>query len=195
PLLDAAIAEVRLTGDGGRLAVYVANRAWLALRRGDLGGAESDARTALAASDLPAPPMYRVLNGGVLVKALVDQGKLDEAELALAAIDSEVETGFVTAGILRLARGALRVAQGEIARGLDDFLSVGADLTRAMITSPSFLPWRSEAALAHLALGDREAAERLAAEELELARTFGAPRALGMALRAAGIVTGGDRGE
>ena len=32
-------------------------------------------------------------------------------------------------------------------------------------------------------------------EELELARTFGAPRALGVAARAAGVVVGGERGE
>jgi DNA-binding NarL/FixJ family response regulator len=35
----------------------------------------------------------------------------------------------------------------------------------------------------------------LSEEELELARTFGAPRALGVAMRAAGLVAGGQRGE
>jgi DNA-binding CsgD family transcriptional regulator len=64
-----------------------------------------------------------------------------------------------------------------------------------VITCPGYLPWRSEAALANLALGDHESAERLAEEELELARAFGAPRALGVASRAAGLVAGGDRGE
>ncbi|MFL5965859.1 MAG: ATP-binding protein [Gaiellaceae bacterium] len=195
PLVAASVAHARATGDGGRLAVSLAIRGWLALRRGDLGGAEGDARTALAATALPAPPMYRVMNDGVLVKALVDQGKLDEAEKTLAPIASDAETGFISAGTLRLARGALRIAQGEIAGALDDFLGVGVDLTRAMVFSPSFLPWRSEAALAHLTLGDREAAERLAGEELELARAFGAPRVVGVATRAAGIVAGGDRGE
>jgi DNA-binding CsgD family transcriptional regulator len=195
PLLDASIAAARVTGDGGRLAACLASRGWLALRRGDLYAAEGDARTALAATELPAPPMYRVLNGGVLVKALVDQGKLDEADEALAPLESGAETGFVTAATLRLSRGALRVAQGRVAEGLEDFLAVGGDLTRAMVTSPSFLPWRSEAALAHLALGDHEAAGRLAAEELELAQAFGAPRALGVAKRAAGLVAGGERGE
>jgi DNA-binding CsgD family transcriptional regulator len=81
-----------------------------------------------------------------------------------------------------------------LAEGLDDFLAVGTLLTRATITCPGYLPWRSEAALAQLALGDHESAERLAEEELELARAFGAPRALGVALRAAGVVAGGDRG-
>src|SRR6266498_2777166 len=165
PLLDASIAQARVTGDSSRLAAGLRDRGWIALRRGDLCAAEIDTRTALAATDLPAPTMYRVLNGGVLVKALVDQGELDEAEQALAPLDSEAESGFVTVAVLRLSRGALRIAQGRVAEGLEDFLAVGADLTRAMVTRPSFLPWRSEAALAHLALGDRESAERFAAQE------------------------------
>ncbi len=54
--------------------------------------------------------------------------------------------------------------------------------------------WRSDAALAHAALGEHQQARRLAAEELELAEEFGAPRALGVALRAAGLVSGGEAG-
>jgi DNA-binding CsgD family transcriptional regulator len=194
PLLDASIAQARVTGDGGRLAVGLRDRGWLALRRGDLSAAEGDARTALAATELPAPPMYRIMNGSLLIKVLVDQGKLDDAEQALAPLDPEAGSGFATAWGLRFARGRLRVAQGRVAEGLEDFLGLGVDLTRAIVTCPSYLPWRSEAALAQLALGDHESAERLAAEELELARAFGAPRALGVALRAAGVVAGGDRG-
>src|SRR5215211_4905502 len=36
PLLDASIAQARATGDSSRLAVGLAHRGWLALRRGDL---------------------------------------------------------------------------------------------------------------------------------------------------------------
>jgi DNA-binding CsgD family transcriptional regulator len=194
PLLDASIAQARLTGDSSRLAMGLANRGWLALRRGDLTAAEGDARTALAATKLPAPPMYRVLNGALLIKTLVEQGELDAAEQVLAPLDPETKSGSLIAAVLRFGRGRLRVAQGRIAEGLEDFLAVGAVLTRALVTCPSYLPWRSEAALAHLALGDHESAGRLAKEELELARAFGAPRALGVAKRAAGVVAGGDRG-
>jgi DNA-binding CsgD family transcriptional regulator len=194
PLLDASIAQARITGDSGRLSLGLATRGWLALRRGDLSAAEVDTRTALAATELPAPPLYRVLSGGLLVRALVNQGELDAAEQALAPLDSEAESGSLPAGVLRFARGRLRVGQARIAEGLEDFLSVGDLLTRALVTCPGFLPWRSEAALAHLALGDREPAARLAEEELELAHAFGAPRALGIAKRAAGVIAGGDRG-
>ena len=194
PLLDASIAQARITGDGSRLAVGLAHRGWLALRRGDLCAAEGDTRTALAATELPAPPLYRVLNGALLVKTLLDQGELDAAEQALAPLDSEAESGSITASVLRVARGRLRVGQGRVAEGLEDFLAVGLGLTRALITCPSYLPWRSQAALAHLALGEREPASRLADEEVELARAFGTPRALGAAKRAAGVIAGGDRG-
>jgi DNA-binding CsgD family transcriptional regulator len=194
PLLDASIAQARVTGDGSRLAVGLAHRGWLALRRGDLTAAEGDARTALAASELPAPTLYRVLNGGVLVVALTDQGELDAAEQELGPLDSEAEGGSITAAVLRVARGRLRVEQGRVAEGLEDFLAVGLALTRAEIACPSYLPWRSQAALAHLALGEPEPARRLAEEEVELARAFGTPRALGAAKRAAGVIAGGDRG-
>jgi DNA-binding CsgD family transcriptional regulator len=194
PLLDDSIRHARAAGDSSRLAMSLANRGWLALRRGDLSAAEGDARTALAATELPAPPMYRVLNATLLVETLVDQGELDAAEQALAPIDSETESGSLIAAVLRFTRGRLRVSQGRVAEGLEDFLAVGALLTKAVVSSPGFLPWRSEAALAHLGLGDHDSAQRLAEEELGLARAFGAPRALGLAKRAAGLVAGGDRG-
>src|SRR4029077_4046197 len=178
-----------------RLAVGLAHRGWLALRLGDLGAAETDTRTALAGAELPAPAMYRVLNGGVLVKALVDQGELAEAERLLAPLDADADVATLTAAVLRLSRGRLRVEQGRVADGLSDFLGVGALATRAFVTCPGYLPWRSEAALAHLALGDRPAAHSLADEEVALARAFGARRTLGVAQIAAGVVAGGDAGE
>ena len=190
-----SIAQARATGDSSRLAVGLATRGWLALRRGDLSAAEADARTALAATELPAPPMYRVLNGGVLVKALVDQGELDAAEEALAALDvrARADSRHRRGASLRPRPAAGRT--GTSRRRARRLPGRRRRLTRARSPAPSFLPWRSEAALAHLALGEHEPAGRLAEEELELARAFGAPRALGVAKRAAGIVAGGDRGE
>ena len=61
-------------------------------------------------------------------------------------------------------------------------------------TSPAVAPWRSDAALAHLALGDTGVAEALIDEEERLARSAGVPRALGIAQRARGLLAGGERG-
>jgi DNA-binding CsgD family transcriptional regulator len=74
-------------------------------------------------------------------------------------------------------------------------MAVGGVLTRAGIVSPGYVRWRSEAALASVALGEHAQARRLADEELELARAFGAPRSLGVAERAAGVVATGEVGE
>jgi DNA-binding CsgD family transcriptional regulator len=195
PLLDDSVAQARATGDSARLAVGLAHRAWVAFRTGDLRAAEGDARTALAAAALPAPSLYRVLNAGLLVASLTEQGALEAAEEVLAPMNADAEQESLTAAVLRSARGRLRVAQGRPAEGVADFLAIGALCSHVGVTSPSYLPWRSDAALAHLALGEPEWARALADEELELAARFGRPRVLGVALRAAGLVAGGDRGE
>ena len=78
--------------------------------------------------------------------------------------------------------------------GLDALLDAGRSFEAVGGRNPAFMPWRSHAALAQLELGDQAEARRLAQKELELARTCGAPRALGAALRTAGLVEGGSDG-
>src|SRR5262249_38296284 len=194
PLPDASITESAVNGDSSLLAIGLALRGWFALWLGDLTAAEVDTRTALDAPELGAPRLFRILNGGVLAATLVERGELDATEDVLASLESQIESDSLTAAMLRLARGRLRVAQGRIDEGLSDFLGVGRLATRAHVVCPGYLPWRSEAALAHLALAEHEPAKRLADEELELARVYGAPRALGVAKRAAGLVACGDQG-
>ena len=55
-------------------------------------------------------------------------------------------------------------------------------------------PWRSSAAVSLAALGRHDEAIPLAEEEVELARRWGAARAIGVALRASGIAHDGDEG-
>ena len=137
PVIDDSIVQARRAGDSGRLSAALASRAWLALRRGDLFGAETDARTALAAAELPAPPVYRALNGGILLKALIDQGRLESADELAGMFDSEAEGKSITAAVLRLARCRLRLEQGRATEGLSDSAAVGELLTSARIESPA----------------------------------------------------------
>jgi DNA-binding NarL/FixJ family response regulator len=60
--------------------------------------------------------------------------------------------------------------------------------------NPAVLAWRSHLALALLGLDRRDEALELAREELELARAWGAPRPIGVALRVLGLAEGGDEG-
>ncbi len=194
-LLDAAVRQARATGAGGELATALTYRAWLALRRGDLRGAEVDARTGVEAADLPLPLLYRLIASSILVAVLVERGEPEAAEPVMAAVEGWVGMPAMGPATLRLARGRLRVAQGRASEARDDLLAVGEIARRSAARSPSILPWRSEAAVAHVLLGEREAGLALAEEDLELARAFGTPRAVGVALRAAGLAAGGRRGE
>ena len=53
-----------------------------------------------------------------------------------------------------------------------------------------FIEWRNDLALTCLMLGESDEASRVAAEDLELSRAFGAPREEGMALRNVGLIEG-----
>jgi DNA-binding CsgD family transcriptional regulator len=84
--------------------------------------------------------------------------------------------------------------RGDLAGGLELMLDAGRRFEAVGGRNPAFMPWRSQAALALLQLERPDEAAPLAREELELARVWGAPRALGAALRAVGLVEGGERG-
>ncbi len=194
-LADAAVAEAQASANGKILPAVLAQRAWLAFRRGDLTAAEADARALLDAPGPSAPPLLRNRATTVLVDVLVERGDLDEAERTLEPLTIDLPGTSQTPVILRHARGRLRFAQNRFAEALGDFQAAGQIATGGLALSPCYLSWRSEAALAALACGEHDTARRLSDEELELARSFGAPRTLGVALRAAGLVAGGQRGQ
>jgi DNA-binding CsgD family transcriptional regulator len=96
--------------------------------------------------------------------------------------------------LVRHARGCLHAAAGDHTAAAADLLKAGELAEQWGIPNPAILPWRSAAALSLRALGDTPAACRLAAEEIDLARRWGAGRALGIALHAAGVAGGGACG-
>ena len=75
---------------------------------------------------------------------------------------------------------------------LEAFLAAGRGLTELLTVNPAVLPWRSEAGLAAQRLGRDDEARSLIEEEVRLAERFGAPRAIGVAGRAAALL---ERGE
>jgi DNA-binding CsgD family transcriptional regulator len=125
----------------------------------------------------------------------MEQGKLDDAAatLARAGIGESLRDD---ARLLFFpdVRARLRMLNGDLAGGLAEMLDTGRRFEAVGSRNPAFMAWRSHAALALFQLGRQNEAGRLAGEELELARTWGAPRALGAALRAAGLVEGGEHG-
>ncbi len=90
-------------------------------------------------------------------------------------------------------RGRIRLARAELDDAAADLLELGRRCESWTMLNPAAYAWRSHAALA-LRGGDPERARELADEEIELARGFGAAGAIGIALRAGGLVRGGADG-
>jgi DNA-binding CsgD family transcriptional regulator len=131
---------------------------------------------------------------GILALALIEQGELPRAAAVLEPADP-LDHGSPTTAMFLQARANLHLVEGSAAEALDDALAAGRIMAEDLCSSnPAVVPWRSLAATAHHHLGAVEEARRLAAEEVELARRFGAPRPLGTALRVQGLVEGGARG-
>jgi DNA-binding CsgD family transcriptional regulator len=164
-------------------------RALAFLRRGDLAEAEADARAALA---VPFPLAHTYPH---LAEVLAERGELAEAirTLDLAGVPDESQPTWQTAVLLE-PRARLRIASGEVERGLAELIAAGERMDAFGVRNPSYSAWRSHAALVLSALGDRTEASRLVDEEVELARHWGTARPLGVALRATGLVQGGNEG-
>jgi DNA-binding CsgD family transcriptional regulator len=156
--------------------------AWALCRMGELADAEAQARWALER----ATGIYAVDSLAHLVEILVERDALDAAETELARLEPPVASHSIMAATYLMARGQLRAAQGRVADALADFLACGERCGLLGIALAVY-PWRGEAALAHAALGNPAEARRLAGEEVAICRAFGRPRALGAALRCAGV--------
>jgi DNA-binding CsgD family transcriptional regulator/RecA/RadA recombinase len=193
-LYDAVLTEAHVTGSVTAFASAKFFRAQALVYRGDLAEAESDAAEAAAACREWG---FHLLDPFVYIQAdsLIEQGRLEEAAKVFAESDWAAWTpDDAPTYPARNSRACLRVLRGDVEGGLEELLGAGRGFEATGGRNPAFMPWRSQAALALLQLERREEAAPLAEEELELARTWGAPRALGAALRVAGLVEGGAEG-
>jgi DNA-binding NarL/FixJ family response regulator len=130
-----------------------------------------------------------------LAEALMEQGRLAEAEAALDSVASLSTRPQPGHWHWLLGRARLLLLQGQTEEGLEATLTCGQRLASHGLHNPALASWRSTAALALLSLDQREQAHTLAAEELELARRWGAPRALGLALRVTGLTEEDQQGQ
>ena len=191
-----AMAEAATRGGSARglIAVY-SSLGFCKLRLGALPEADGAARVAL-----------RILQEGdftpglgvaaIAAEVAIEAGELDEAQALLELIPPG------PAGVLSVlapaASGRLSLARGDGQHALTCFQAClamfGADVWGIEIRDVGYLHARSGAAQAWLLLGDRDQARTLAEAELADARVSGGRRALGIALRVAGLATGGADG-
>jgi DNA-binding CsgD family transcriptional regulator len=188
-LCDDTMASARQRSALPGLAAVASFSAWAMLYRGELADAEAQARWALARA-AGIFVMHAITH---LVETLVERGELDVAEAQLARIPAQLDSHSILAMNFLMARGRLRAAQGRHAEALHDFLLAGQRAERLGIVFAMY-GWQSQAAIMHACLGRADEARALARAEVEITRAAGLPRALGIALRASGLVEGGDVG-
>ena len=189
-LCDDLLTAARRHGAMREMIVFTTLRSWASAECGELADAEADARWALER----AGETGRMQAVSCMLRVLVERDELDDAERLLErhAGPSSLRSGEVARFLG--ARGRLRAAQGRLQEALEDLLECGERNERLGFVMLGGGPWRVEAALVHAALGNTSEARRVASEQLELARAFGLPRTLGVSLRAAGLVEGGEAG-
>jgi DNA-binding CsgD family transcriptional regulator len=190
---DAAQAWLRLAQQQGWplsscLAASVASL--IALHDGDVRQALAYGQQAAAGGD-----WISVMTTSFTILALIERGAADQARDMLDAAGLGGQLGPTWQyTVARWARGCLHASAGDHAAAVSDLLAAGDLVAQWGVRNPAMIPWRSGAALSLAALGDHREASRLCAEEIGIARQWGAGRGLGIALRAAAVAEGGDRG-
>jgi DNA-binding CsgD family transcriptional regulator len=192
---DQVLADARARGSVFAFTLACLFRGQAALLRGALSAAEEDLSLAIDAAEshglgtrLPTPIAR-------LAVTLMERGEVAAAARVLERVASGRDVPDTVHLIsFRTSRARLRLLQGRAQEALSELLELGERYAAIGGRNPAIYAWRSFAALALLDLGQTDEARRLAREEVELARAWGAPRALGAALRVAGLAEGGGRG-
>ena len=190
---DDFVEDARKRGSRSRYAFACTFRSNVAYREGRVAAAEADAR--IARDTFAELGMDVGEAVGFLVDALMERADLDGARAALEAAGLPERPpevwGFTW---LLFSRGTLRLESGDPEGALADLTACGRRFEAWTCTNPAVVPWKSTTGLAHLALGEDEKAWALVQREMAEADVFGTRRARGIALRAAGLVRGGDEG-
>jgi DNA-binding CsgD family transcriptional regulator len=195
-LYSGALEDARRRGSGIAFATASSLRSLVAFRRGRLSEALADASAALELADeVHGSQGFLAAALGTLVYTALDQGTVDaDLEAFAERFVREQAADSLPYSHAMHAHACLRVHRGELEPAYQELLATGRRELQWGARNPAVTPWRSTAALVAHELGDLGAARELAFEEVELARAFGAPRALGIALRAAGLVAEREQG-
>jgi len=192
-LFTMAIERARERGSLMAFAIASGVRCQVRLRQGRIADAEAEARSCLEAAG-SAFTLGRPMLIACVLDAMLERGDRNACRAFLAEHAIEEDLAAVTmASRLLYSRGHLRLASGDPAGALRDFEQIRERDERSGLQTAA-VPTRASAALAHAQLGQHEQALALADDELARAHVWATPSALAFALRAAGLITGGERG-
>src|SRR3954453_22713885 len=186
---DEILTHARTRGAPLTVVTMSALRALISLRRGDIAEAQADAQTAieLAPDLLGARFLVLAVSAAVLAGLERDESP-DSLRRLIDRTGVRYDTEFTSSSQLRYASGVLRAAAGNHEAAIEELRGCGRAHPVFGGENPAMLPWRSAAALSLAELGRHGEARSLAADEVRRARSFGAARAVGVALRAEAFV-------
>jgi DNA-binding CsgD family transcriptional regulator len=163
-------------------------------RLGNLPAAIEHARAALELMyDDRELELVSWLASAMLVEALVDAGRSEEAAAALEAQRDRRGASSLLADAYRHAEGRDALARGDAETACEAFDDCGVRMRRWGVRTTPLAAWRVGKARALHALGLRDEALEVAAEDLQVSGPA-SERARGMALAVLGEVTGGAAG-
>ena len=190
-LADVVEAAARSQGAVSNVLLAEGVRGDVAGRRGDLAGAEEIMRSLAETSQSIGWVLGLITALWWMGDVILERAANDDLADLLDAF--EVPPGFeaVAPGAWALVvRGRVRALRGRRDEAAEDLRAAGA-VFDGLGFGAMHDPWRSDLALV-LPASEREEAQALVAEELRQAEATGFARPHAVALRASGLLTGGD---
>jgi DNA-binding CsgD family transcriptional regulator len=196
-ILDALLSIARARGATHVETATLTARAVACNLAGRLLEAEADARLALDLAEGDSGDFLRPYQLAQLASALMERGQVEAAAqlLSPAELSRYASDQTIFKMILLDVHAELLTRQGHLQRALSELATVERQEHDWDIQNPGWTSRRRNAALIHSRFGDAQRATALADDELRLARAFGAPWALGIALRTAALIEDEPRVE
>jgi DNA-binding CsgD family transcriptional regulator len=186
---DEMLTHARERGAALTVVTISGLRADIGLRRGDLVAAQEDTQAAIElAPDLLGAEFLVLAVAAAVLAGLERDETPDSLRRLIDSTGVRYDTEFLPSCRLHYASGVLRAAAGNHEAAVEELRGCGLAHPTFGGENPAALPWRSAAALSLAELGRRDEARTLAADELRRAQSFGAPPAIGIALRAHALV-------
>ncbi|MFJ5707530.1 ATP-binding protein [Streptomyces sp. NPDC093105] len=193
-LFAAGTAEFEKQGwRGAHLSFAYTLLGYIRLRRGRLMEAEDFVRAGLRLAERVGPRTPALWYAtGVMIEVLLARGRTDEAEQVAREHDfGEPFPATVTIPDCETVHAELLLATGRAEEACAALADIGRRLEPRGKRNPSCSPWQLYLALAEAATGSPARALATAQDAVARARQYGAPSAIGQALRVTAEVSEG----
>jgi DNA-binding CsgD family transcriptional regulator/tetratricopeptide (TPR) repeat protein len=190
-VLDSAIEDARRRGSVLGFATASYCRGFLHYRQGRLRSASADFQAALDLRERGWSDFAETAVAGAALTC-VGLGQHEEARALEPALRAAARRGQFLSALPQAVAGVVRATHGDHEQALDDYRRA-ASLMGEHPDNASIVEWRELSAWSLKALGRHDEARALAEEAVGHAAGWGAPRALGFALRTLAQLTPRDR--